>query len=63
MQYVSVDAGVRQIRAVQLVFRSRADVGIVDQIICHCRTAHNFQSRKFVYKSLNSYIKYIKPLI
>jgi hypothetical protein len=54
MQNVSVEAGVRQIRAVQGVFSSCTDVGIFYLIILHCRTAHNFQPRTFVYKSLNS---------
>jgi len=42
MQNVSVEAGVRQIRAVQSVFHSQTDVGVFDLIILHCRTAHNF---------------------
>jgi len=54
MQNVPVEAGVRKIRAVQRVFHSRTDVGIFDQIILHCKTAHNFQPRKFVHKGLNS---------
>jgi hypothetical protein len=54
MQNVSVQAGARQIRAVQHVFRSRTDVGIFDLIILHSRTAHNFQPRTFVHKGLNS---------
>ena len=46
MQNVSVEEGVRQIRTVQRVFRSRTDVGIFYLIILQCRTAHNFQRRK-----------------
>jgi len=57
MQNVSVEVGVRQIRTVQRVFRSRTDVGIFYLIILQCRTAHNFQPRKFVHEGLNSCIK------
>ena len=61
MQNVSAEAGVRQIRAVQtFFFNSRTDVGIFYLIILNCRTAHNFQPRKFVHKSLNSCIKHTK---
>jgi len=36
MQNVSVEVGVRQIRTVQRVFRSRTDVGIFYLIILQC---------------------------
>jgi hypothetical protein len=57
MQNVSVEAGARQIRAVQRVFRSRIYVGIFDLIILLCRTAQNFQPRTFVHKGLNFCVK------
>ena len=63
MQNVSVEARVRQIRAVQRVFRSHTDVGIFDLILLQCRRAHNFQPRTFVHKGPNSCIKYTKSLI
>ena len=63
IQNVSVEARVRQIRAVQRVFHSRTDVAIFDLITMPCRTAHNFQPRKFVHKGLNSCTKYIKSRI
>jgi hypothetical protein len=57
MQNVSVEAGARQMSAVQRVFRSSTDVGIFYLIILHCRTAHNFRPKKFVHEGLNSFIK------
>ena len=63
MQIASAEAGVRQIRAVQRVFRSRTDLGIFYLIILNCRTAHNFQPSKSVHKGLNSCIKYTKSIM
>ena len=63
MQNVSVEAGVKQIRAIQRVFRSRTDLGIFYLIILQCWTAHNFEPRTFVHRGLNSCIKYTKSRI
>jgi hypothetical protein len=63
MQNVSVEAGARQIRAFQRVFRSRNDVGIFDLINLHRRRAHNFRPRTFVHRGLNSCIKYTRSRI
>jgi hypothetical protein len=63
IQSVSVEAGARQITAVQRVFRSRNEVGIFDLIILHLSTAHNVQLRTFVHRGQNSCIKYTRSRI
>jgi hypothetical protein len=53
MQNVSVELGVRQVNAVQRVFRSSTDVGIFDLIICSVGEHRNSsleQMSKFLYK-------------
>jgi len=63
MQNVSVEEGVKQIRADQHVFRSRTDVVVFYLIILQRRTAYNFEPRTFVHRGLNSCIKYTKSRI